>query len=322
MRYCWMLGFLFLLVGRPAAAAPDYDFQILTAPPGLVLATNSAAVNDKGTVVATFRKENGFVGYTVMSSQRGRRWHTVLTFGSRIAVDVNVRSKILGYDDTTKQPFIWSGGRITEYSLGGRSAVPEAINIYGDFVGTYVDESGQEWAYRYLHNGRFDRLTTGSAYDINDFGEVCGMQVTTNASGQHIYQQFLFTDEEGLVLLGDGGAVGLNNATVVTGGDTFATRWTYDGGLENLAASNGRLGASGLAINDRGWIAGAEGFDAFLWTPKYGIVYLIGYAPSNERPLWLPEFATGINRRGDIVGTGERSRVFMSPREVFYMRRQ
>jgi probable HAF family extracellular repeat protein len=105
----------------------------------------------------------------------------------------------------------------------------------------------------------------------------------------------------------------INNRSEVVGGSALAGNktahaflWTRDAGMKDLGVLNGDSNSGGLAINDRGEVAGVSNddkgnFRAFLW--RNGLMTDLNTLAPSSSPLFML-FAIGINNRGEIVGYG------------------
>ena len=183
----------------------------------------------------------------------------------------------------------------------GTSADAVAINESGYVVGSWIEGFGFRWT----EAGEMEFLSdvsVGTPEDINDRCQVVGARVSS---------AFLWSETEGLTMLGtlggEGGghAVAINNSgavvgrSVTPGGVPHAFLWTEEGGMVDLGTLGG-LESGAEDINDQGQVVGwsdpAEGQShAFLWTEADGMVDL-----GTLGGQWSA--AQGINTLGQVVG--------------------
>ena len=177
----------------------------------------------------------------------------------------------------------------------GPSAPPTAyshgigINNLGAVVGFFGTPETRlpEHPFRYSRKeGMVDLGPTGIAVAINDSGQIAGAGNTA----------FRWSPGIGYEPLGTFGgswsyAEGMNSRGQVTGwsyradGSQSAFRFTDGIGIQELG-----VGQVGGGINDRGWVTGADGLNAFLFRDDVGAVYL------------GPGAARALNNRGVVAG--------------------
>jgi len=164
--------------------------------------------------------------------------------------------------------------------------------------------SGQECPLGSVRVDWFDLGSLGGSatvFGINAAGDMVGSAHTRFEEETHAV---IWTRSTGIRSLGLGEASDINNLGQVTGYTWFADGarafvWTEQTGFRDLGTLGGAF-SRGLAINDRGWVAGAsETSDAtthaFLWTPEEGMIDL-GTLGGRHRTAY------GINLWGQVVG--------------------
>lgn len=238
------------------------------------------------------------------------------------AHDVNNHGRVVGYIRTSsgsERAFLWSAEQgLTELgTLGGRSSVARAVNDRDQVVGDSETASGEVHAFLWTRErGMRDLGIRGSAYDINEHGQVVGIEGQT---------AFLWTETgaiRSLGALGEGHSVayGINNlgqivgSTRVPSGRVHAFLWTEQRGMRDLGALDGVF-SEALAINDLGQVVGHSGTaartgesHAFIWTEAGGMRNLNIQVPGGGSA-----FANDINERGQVAGgfRGLRHRAFV-----------
>ena len=205
------------------------------------------------------------------------------------------------------QPFLWSGGKITQLvPLGGRSADAAQINDSGQIVGTldphillhpYNTSEGMAKTSAFLwQKGHFTKLVTPTfqptaATATNSHGDIIGQA----EFGSHHESGFLWHQgkvTEVLPSSGGGSHVwAINNAGQIAGScGTDAVVWLN--GPRNPTV----IGAGGSrAINNRGQVVGSGSGHAFVWQSGR----LTALENLSKEGYSCP---FGINDAGQIVG--------------------
>ncbi len=323
-------AFLLLLLCLPAvaSAAPRYRLTDL----GPVAYGDAPAINSRSEVALTAptARGKGFVAATVISPRRVCLWRagrrtslgTLPGYGSTIGGVLNDRGEVAGtLDQTTdgaamltdEHAFLWSRGRLEDISDYPVTQV-RAMNNRGQIVGSGTnsgrpvsDDPQEIKPYAFLYSGgRMTDLGWGVAQAINDRGQVSGVDDQGNAviwergkakvlSGVRAGREII-----GRALVNDRGQVAVSNGQAVY-------LWA-SGRAVALPLPPGAFDAEVDAISDTGDVVGAAqvggktDYHALLWR-RGRICDLNASLPSKSG--WLLERATGINRRGRIVGLGE-----------------
>ncbi|HWY30473.1 MAG TPA: hypothetical protein VNX46_06960 [Candidatus Acidoferrum sp.] len=178
--------------------------------------------------------------------------------------------------------FVWQAGAFRDLgSLGGKSAVANAINNSAQIVGWSATSSGQSHAYIW-QNGVMTDLGvlpggfSSSAAAINNAGQVAGNSGTTNGFAH---------------------AVVFENGTIA-----------------DLGVPPGFTSSTANAINDNGAVVGAaaagsyRGVQHAFIAQNGGLTDLNRLIPGNSGS-WVLQTANGINDGGIIVGTGTTNKI-------------
>jgi probable HAF family extracellular repeat protein len=207
-------------------------------------------------------------------------------------------------------------------TLGGSNSNAYGINPTSSHgvqvVGVSDTVSGQQHAFLW-QNGVMTDLGTGTAYAINDAGQVVGFAGTGTQGHAFLWQKGVMIN---LGTLGGSAswARAINASGQVAGqsylknGTEFhAFRWTpktpndTTGKMADLGALN-NLGSikdsAAYGINDSGYVVGNAGNgtpsqDAFYWPGTGGLQNLNDLVPANSMFL---DTAAGINNTGQIAG--------------------
>lgn len=220
---------------------------------------------------------------------------------SSMANAINDRGQVVGVSD--RSAVVWNGTTPTLLSglFGGdqQGSYATGINDAGQIVGVNSWDAAAAW--NGLSQTPLDRLlgAGSNAWGINNAGTVVGMSDPGQAVEWSNYAPTILSS-------GAGKAYAINNAGVITGcicspdqNDSTAVVWhgtafTVLGG--QWALTNG---SAGLAINDRGQVAG------------YGVVrgQMLPVIWNGTTPTILPTLngadgkAKAINDSGEVVGT-------------------
>ncbi|MCP4245584.1 MAG: hypothetical protein GY778_00905 [bacterium] len=299
------------------------------------LYSEAGGINASGQVAGTARDAVGYeaVRYTDGVGMVGLgRLPSPFDWGS-FGVAVNASGQVAGYSYRLEGTFLYPRAfRYTDGvgleglgTLGGDSSSARAINDAGQVVGTSRIIPGQNTmrAFRYTDGvGMVDlgTLGTGSvtqAYYINNAGQVVG------GSGG---LAFRYTDGVGMEDLGNLGGAGATATAINSAGDVVGYAFTGEtddfgqelvhaflytdaSGMIDLGVLPGDEHSFADYINDAGHVLGwtlssqYERTD-FIWTPQSGMRELLPLMDLGGE--WVGCQPTGINARGQIVGTGSR----------------
>jgi probable HAF family extracellular repeat protein len=237
--------------------------------------------------------------------------------------------------------FIYSGGRMREIgTLGGKTSEAYAINATGDIVGEAETAAGQRHAFLYTGGSMRDLGTSGVAYGLNDAGQVVGSAGTVPFfydSDKLVLLNMVLLDasepiqinppepSDGWPSPGRAEATAINSAGQIVGFIGNMTPWSSahaflyrDGKVQDLGSLGGHAPfCEARAINAQGQIVGMSGSHpienhgmdgerAFLYSggQMKDLRQLVGEAALAASGFKALRFATGINDRGQIVGTG------------------
>lgn len=189
--------------------------------------------------------------------------------------------------------FSWtrSGGMVDLGTLGGATSVAEAVNDFGQVVGTSDTADGRHHAFVWTPTGGMADLgSLGGGYSealaISAIGQVVGD--STTSSGQT--HAFSWTPRTGMIDLGTlgggesqasavnlfGQIVGLSNPTgspsLSHGGNSDAFSWTPRTGMVDLGSLGGTHNAA-AAVNAAGQVAGQSQTST---GPTHAVIWLTG----------------------------------------------
>jgi len=202
--------------------------------------------------------------------------------------------------------FLYAGGSMQDLG-GGSFGQGLGINNSGQVTGQASSATDLLGAFIYSGGAlQFLGQRTAWGSDINASGQVTGFALRP-ASGS--------ADESGFAFLYNGGSIqdlgtlgGLNSRgeAINDSGQVTGLAQTADGSSHAFLYSGGSmhdLGEGvGEAINNRGWVVGASGFDPFVYdgSARYDLHDLLDASGAG----WQLGTPQGINDAGQIVGYG------------------
>jgi uncharacterized membrane protein len=220
------------------------------------------------------------------------------------AAAINDRGQIAGYgfSGVFYDAFLYSPShgweQVTDYGNG--YLIVQGMNSRGQMVGSLKDGGSQNHAFRFTPRIGVEDLSVLGGKDataINNRGWVTG------ESERGLI--FLYSDDTGLVELGPGRGMAINNRGVIAGLGP-AGPVLYMGGSPLVLEDLPHQTAIPAGINERNEVVGATWFGfqshAFLWNERDGMSDLNTFV--DPRSGWVLAWATGINEYGQIVGVG------------------
>jgi MYXO-CTERM domain-containing protein len=190
------------------------------------------------------------------------------------------------------------------------------LNDLGYATGAAERSDGRIHAFLYADGRMIDLGTLGgtssSGYAINAAGQVVGSSYTVSGRSH----AFVWDERGGMRDLGtlggsDSRAMAINSSGTIAGAATnrgryfHATVWKPGAGITDIGTLGGAHSYA-YGINDAG-VVGGWSYDAlgrsraFVWSD--GMLFDLNDLVSNA-PGWSLTAAYGINRKGQIVGTG------------------
>jgi probable HAF family extracellular repeat protein len=242
--------------------------------------------------------------------------------GSRaVAADINERGQITGFAETPDgmlQSFVCENGNLRSLgAVGERGSIASAINDAGLVAGSAFYEDNTR-AYLFRGPDNIEDLGTlggnfSSAADVNNAGYVVGSATAINDGPP---MAFLY-EASSMIPLGTlggswSGAAAINDASTIVGssatalGEQHAALFIPGLSVVDLGAA-GQV-SSAFDINESGSIVGYIEIEpgisrAALFSLTHAPVLLQQFIAPDSSWTYLLE-ATGINDRGQIVGTG------------------
>ena len=231
-----------------------------------------------------------------------------------LAFDINDKGAIVGaalLNNGEVRGVLWEGGKITLFGVAGRSILAQSINEAGVIAGIHAERRCGAPPSAFLwRDGKFRDLGAFQASGINAANEVAGIKVT---EGDELrIDAIVWRDNKGLEILAKpqgydfSVALGLNNTGQVIGvvakedGTPQAVLWNK--GRPRLLSEKPSIV---YAINDNGQSVGLalreQAVEAFLWDGATEIPLNDSLRDGKE---WILLAARGINKTGQIVGTG------------------
>ena len=329
-RVCGLLAAAATLSVAPACDRPDplpTDPMIsaVVRPQAWIVGTDvtvlpffpASDINEAGQVVGR---------NTLWTPTEGPRNLGSLGGGNTWAAAINDVGQVVGVSDTptgASHAFLWTpgGGMQDLGTLGGTSSSAASINNRGQVVGTSSTAGGAHHAFLWIPGqGMRDlgalghasdpflagNLTSSSAADINEAGQIVGASYDPNA--MQASRPTLWLPSGAMVDLGGPGygvARAINEAGqvvgVITPGPRHAFLWTPADGMRDLGVlpSPGWINSEGWDIDDAGQVLGncddgSPRRRACLWTADHGF---------EEIPLSTGlTLAEAINNRQQVVG--------------------
>jgi probable HAF family extracellular repeat protein len=178
--------------------------------------------------------------------------------------------------------------------------------IEGDEGSAWLTDSGGTTTALEFESPPSPKQGVGSAFAINDRGEVVGVSFNGLASHAFLYRAGKMHDLGTLggttslatAINAGGEIVGYSEITESAGEHAFLYRHHTMIDLGTLAGSEE---SEAYAINDHGIIVGSSGSHAFIYR-KGAMIDLNSLLPAESG--WTLTTASGINDSGEIVGTG------------------
>lgn len=291
-------------------------------------AESPVTIVDLGTMVPQgINNSDRIAGYTANNRaalwQDGQITHLGSLPGGSVSAanGINESGEIAGTSgvngDQNTHAFVWQSGSMTDLgTLGGTTSFGEGINDAGAAVGSsYLADNVTIHAFQWT--GALTDLApnlgpVSDASAINDAGQAVGF-----ANNQAYLYQGGNTQNLGTLggaysrafAINGSGTVAGESATPTPNQTVHAFLWS-NGVMSDLGALRSAQNDShALAINERDEVVGYSSVPdngqniphAFLWFRGFMIdlnAQVLGH------PDWIFNVATGINRRGDIIGYG------------------
>lgn len=227
------------------------------------------------------------------------------TYSSARVVNAQGQSMGIALDPDTLSTVqvLWGSGKVVIRSAccGAGLGVPRALNRFREAAG-YADEGYEDGHWYWSASGVPTRLPglpggidRGSAYDINDAGQVVGYSVDTELRRHAVlWNRTRFAADLSLELGGaiHSSATGINQAGDIVGDADGMVFLRRNGVVSTLGAG------TALDINNSGLIAGyAPGLIPVLW--RGGVRENL---PGLFGPVAYGHTLTSLNNAGDLVG--------------------
>jgi probable HAF family extracellular repeat protein len=242
------------------------------------LDSRAYAINSQGHVVGGATTDRGAVRAFL---DRGRGLEDLGTLGGMesTALGINHAGQVVGWADSSdgqQRAFLYQDGNMIDLgTLGGLAAMALAVNEGGHAVGRSADAQGYARAFLYADGSLSDLGTLGgtqsTAADINGRDEITGYSSLTDGT----FRGFLYSN----------------------------------GLMQDLGQLAGRPVCYGTGLNDRTEVVGYchneahERFAAFIH--RNGQMHNLNHLLEPVSGAgWDLRVARGINRAGQIIGTG------------------
>lgn len=292
------------------------------APTASYSASRANAINDHGAITGLFAQSAGGMPPSIAFVENGglpQALGSGAIFHNSLGWDINDEGVVVG--GLNNRAFSWSAGILTDLGdLGGSYTVARSINDNSEIVGQAVTAEGVAKAFLYTSGGMsalptFQSHESAAAFDNNAENMIVGY-VQTDAGRRAVAW------EEGHVrslgtLGGDSStAWAINNTGHVVGwsrtvtGDTRAFVYHNDV-IHELPSIYGYTESLAQGINRHGFICGWEAYGsaieqarAVVWLPNGTALGLNELLSPEDSGAWTLHYASSINSRGQIVGTG------------------
>jgi probable HAF family extracellular repeat protein len=313
----------FVLVVLAALVVPRYSTHCDEPAPGAYTLTDlgalpggngeswAAGINDLGQVVGGSGAKSGQT-HAVLWQNGSLKDLGAVSGGSSYASHISNEGLIVGSIADAKHAthaVLWRRGNLEALDLPGAVSAAVGVNDAGQITGTMGTGDPEDNNAFLWRNGSHTAAGHFIARGINPDGEIAGIEQDPRSFTAVIYQQGtkrrLSTPE-----YEESGAYAINANGLVAG---YCGKWMHEeaalwdhGQLRRLGKLGG-AGATALALNDRDQIVGtsttASGENhAFVWQGNR-MQDLNDLLP--PRSDWVLTRATGINARGQIVGSGK-----------------
>lgn len=227
----------------------------------------------------------------------------------------------MGVSDTpvgNNHAFLWKEGVMVDLgTLGGADSLPSAVNNAGQVVGTAAIMGGTDHAFLWTEETGMIDLNepgdiTGSAFDINDSGQVVGHLIDNTRTPFRAFLCSATAGRQALGTLGGGYSAAFSiNETGEAAGESathdgmHGFRWTPTTGMVDLGAPLQKSRATGVDINENGQIVGWEEVPSA--SRSHPIASLLLWGKGSMRNLGIPPDLTigwvAVNNRGIVVGS-------------------
>jgi probable HAF family extracellular repeat protein len=226
-----------------------------------------------------------------------------------VATSINASGQVVGMADTTPRVshgFLWQNGVMTDLgTLGGPLSEAYGVNNADQVVGDASTASGARHAFLWQRGGVMTDLGTlpggtwSIARAINGSGQVVGYG-DVKVKGLKYPQEHAFLWQAGKMT---------DLGTLVTKPGEFLT---YSSIADDVSDTGRVVGTSNYIPGDESSI------HAFLW--QNGVMTdLNAQIPSGSG--WVLDQASGINRAGQVVGTGAKGGFLLTPTAAAASRR-
>lgn len=198
------------------------------------------------------------------------------------AFSINDNSQSVGYavlPGYAVHPILWQNGLMQDLgTIFGYGAIANSINSTGDVAGQYYSTTSHAYKAFAIQSGvttYLDGLPSGNgdyyANDINDSGQIVGTAENQFGITRPVWwQNGVIQDLDTPDTFGYANAI--NNSGQVVGytytdvAQSRAFLWV-NGVTQSLDVLPGYTTSQAYDINNNGWIVGASGGQAVLWTP-------------------------------------------------------